>query len=163
MPGPAPFLPVTPLIATHVAAGIGAVVAGAVAMFATKGSTRHRRAGVCYLAALTVLAFTGGILALEAWAARAHLFVLGSLALILALVGYAAKRRRRVGWTARHLVAMGFSYVVMLTAFYVDNGPRLPLWWRLPEWGLWVLPSVVGAPLIGMALARRRRLETDPR
>jgi uncharacterized membrane protein len=163
MPGPAPFLPVTPLIATHVAAGIGAVVAGAVAIFATKGSTRHRRAGLCYLAALTVLASTGGMLALEAWAARAHLFVLGTLAFILALVGYAAKRRRRDGWMARHLVAMGTSYVVMLTAFYVDNGPRLPLWWRLPTWALWVLPSAIGAPLIGRALVRRRRLGMDAR
>jgi len=155
MAGPAPFLPVTPLIAAHVAAGIGAVVVGAVAIFATKGSMRHRRAGLSYLTALAILALTGGILALEAWAARAHLFVLGTLAFVLALTGYAAKRRRREGWMARHLVAMGASYVVMLTAFYVDNGPRLPLWWRLPTWALWVLPSAIGAPIIGRALVRR--------
>jgi hypothetical protein len=110
-----------------------------------------------------VLAFTGGILTFEAWAARAHLFVLGTLAFILALMGYAAKRRRRDGWMARHLVAMGSSYVVMLTAFYVDNGPRLPLWWRLPPWALWVLPSAIGAPIIGRALARRLRPGADAR
>jgi hypothetical protein len=28
--------------------------------------------------------------------------------------------------------AWGTAYVAMLTTFYVDNGPRLPLWDRLP-------------------------------
>ncbi|WP_112274001.1 hypothetical protein [Lentzea terrae] len=27
---------------------------------------------------------------------------------------------------------MGGSYIAMLTAFYVDDGPRLPLWQLLP-------------------------------
>ena len=157
MPGPAPFLPVTQLIATHVAAGVGAVVAGALAMFTTKGSVRHRRSGLCYVLALTTLALSGSMLAFEAWSSRAHLFILGAGALALAVTGYVAKWRHRVGWTSRHLVAMGTSYLTMLTAFYVDNGPRLPLWWRLPKWALWLIPSMLGAPLIWKAWMRRRR------
>jgi hypothetical protein len=43
---------------------------------------------------------------------------------------------------------MGTSYILMLTAFYVDNGPNLPLWRELPDLAFWVLPSAVGAPLI---------------
>jgi hypothetical protein len=31
-----------------------------------------------------------------------------------------------------HVTAMGVSYIVLLTAFYVDNGPHLPLWRSLP-------------------------------
>jgi hypothetical protein len=51
---------------------------------------------------------------------------------------------------------MGGSYIAMLTAFYVDNGPFLPLWNLLPAWTYWVIPSVVGAPLVARAIARRR-------
>ena len=158
MQGPAPFLPVTPLIAAHVAAGIGAVVAGALAMFARKGSARHRRSGLFYLLALTILVLSGSLLAFEAWSSRAHLFGLGAGSLVLAITGYVAKWRHRKGWMARHLVAMGASYAVMLTAFYVDNGPRLPLWWRLPPWALWLIPSLAGAPLIWRAWVRQRRV-----
>lgn len=54
-----------------------------------------------------------------------------------------------------HLVAMGCSYVALLTGFYVDNGPHLPLWQYLPDWSFWVLPSLVGLPIIWAAVRRR--------
>lgn len=149
MTGRAPFLPVTPLIAAHVAAGIGAVTAGALAMLAVKGSAGHRRAGLSYLAALTILAISGGVLAFEDAHGRSDLPGLAVLALLLGMTGYAIRLRQRPGWRAYHLLTMGLSYVAILTAFYVDNGPRLPLWWRLPAWALWLLPSSVGAlPLV---------------
>jgi hypothetical protein len=52
---------------------------------------------------------------------------------------------------------MGAAYVVMLTAFYVDNGPHLPLWDRLPTLTFWLLPSAIGAPIIARAIIRARR------
>jgi hypothetical protein len=45
----------------------------------------------------------------------------------------------------------------MLTAFYVDNGPHLPLWDRLPMLTFWLLPSAIGAPIIARAIIRARR------
>jgi hypothetical protein len=42
----------------------------------------------------------------------------------------------------------------MLTAFYVDNGKSLPLWKDLPAMAYWLLPAVVGIPLIVRALVR---------
>jgi len=51
---------------------------------------------------------------------------------------------------------MGGSYVLMLTAFYVDNGKSLPLWRDLPTLTYWLLPAAVGAPLIARAIARHR-------
>lgn len=53
---------------------------------------------------------------------------------------------------------MGASYVLMLTAFYVDNGPNLPLWRDLPPIANWTVPSLVGAPIILWALFRHRLL-----
>ena len=49
---------------------------------------------------------------------------------------------------------MGTSYIVLLTAFYVDNGPNLPLWRELPPLAFWILPSAVGIPIIIWALLR---------
>jgi hypothetical protein len=59
---------------------------------------------------------------------------------------------------------MGLSYVLMLTAFYVDNGKNLPVWRDLPYLAYWVLPGAVGIPLIVNALTRwhRRLGETSP-
>jgi hypothetical protein len=52
---------------------------------------------------------------------------------------------------------MGASYVAMLTAFYVDNGPRWPLLDHLPVLAFWLLPSAIGAPVIARAVIRARR------
>jgi len=41
-------------------------------------------------------------------------------------------------------------------AFYVDNGPHLPLWDRLPALAFWLLPSAVAIPLIARAIRRSR-------
>jgi hypothetical protein len=49
---------------------------------------------------------------------------------------------------------MGASCVLLLTAFYVDNGKHLPLWRELPQIAFWLLPGAVGLPLILRALQR---------
>jgi len=49
---------------------------------------------------------------------------------------------------------MGLSYVLLLTAFYVDNGKNLPLWNKLPQIAFWVLPAAAGIPFIIRALLR---------
>jgi hypothetical protein len=65
-----------------------------------------------------------------------------------------ARRRRWDGWVRLHIIGMGLSYTIMLTAFYVDNGKNLPLWKELPPIAYWILPSTVGLPLIVHALLR---------
>ena len=51
---------------------------------------------------------------------------------------------------------MGVSYILLLTAFYVDNGKSLPLWKELPSIAYWILPGAIGGPIIGRALLRPR-------
>jgi len=58
---------------------------------------------------------------------------------------------------------MSLSYVVLLTAFYVDNGPNLPLWNRLPVIAFWIGPSLIGMPLLLRALRRNTRPREDTR
>jgi len=143
-------------LAVHVIGGLTAVAAGAVAALARKGSPRHVRAGRWYYLAITVVFVTATILAVLRWRQDYYLFIIGAVAFIAATIGYLHRRRRRPGDTA-HIAGMGISYVAMLTAFYVDNGPHLPLWDRLPTLAFWLLPSAVGAPIIARAVRRTRR------
>ena len=141
----------------HIPAGVVAVAAGATAMLVSKGGRVHRRAGMTYLAALGVTCLAGIGLAITRWPHFPHLLVLGLLAALLASVGYAARRRAS---PVMHLLGMGTSYTVMLTAFYVDNGPKLPLWQLLPPAAFWILPSLVALPLMLRAV---RRYSNPPR
>jgi hypothetical protein len=58
---------------------------------------------------------------------------------------------------------MAGSYITLLTGFYVDNGPQLPLWDRLPHLTYWLLPTALGAPLTWRALARNHALLSNRR
>ena len=139
------------LVIVHVPVGLVAVIAGVIAMLARKGGRAHGRAGLIYLAALTLTALSGLGLAITRWPRFPHLIALGTIAGLLAGAGYAFRRRPS---PLLHLLGMGMSYTVMLTAFYVDNGPKLPVWRLLPPAAFWFLPSLVAAPLLIRAARR---------
>jgi hypothetical protein len=144
-----------PFLAVHVLAGLTAVVTGAVAALARKSSPRHIRAGRWYYRAITLLFATATVLAALRWRQDYYLFIIGAVAFTAATIGYQHRRRQRPGDTG-HIIGMGTAYLAMLTAFYVDNGPHLPLWDRLPTLTFWLLPSAIGAPIIARAVTRAR-------
>jgi hypothetical protein len=86
------------------------------------------------------------------WAENYHLFALGASSFASAWLGRSALRRRWPFWARLHIAGMGLSYVLMLVAFYVDNGKQLPLWKELPHFTYWLLPLLFGVPLIVRAL-----------
>jgi hypothetical protein len=143
------------VLAVHVIAGLAAVATGAAAALARKGSRRHIRAGRWYYRAITVVFATAAALAAMRWQQDYYLFIIGVIAFTAATTGYQHRRRHRPGDTG-HIAGMGTSYVAMLTAFYVDNGPHLPLWDRLPAFAFWLLPSAIGAPLVSRSILRAR-------
>ena len=97
---------------------------------------------------------TAAALSFMRWTQDYHLFVLGTLSFIAVLLGRTARRRRRPGWARWHVLGMGFSYVLLVTAFYVDNGKQLPLWRDLPVWTYWTLPAFVGMAVMLWVLLR---------
>ena len=149
-------------LAVHVIAGLTAVVTGAVAALTRKGSRRHIRAGRWYYRAVSVVFGTATILAAMRWRQDYYLFIIGAVAFTAATIGYQHRRRHRPGDTG-HIAGMGIAYVAMLTAFYVDNGPHLPLWDHLPSLSFWFLPAAIGAPLTARAVRRARRARTPER
>jgi hypothetical protein len=142
-------------LAIHVIAGLAAVISGALAALTRKGSPRHVRAGRWFYRAITVVFATAAILAAMRWRQDYYLLIIGTVAFTAATIGFLHRRRHRPGDTG-HIAGMGGGYVAMLTAFYVDNGPHLPLWDRLPALAFWLLPSVIGAPIIIRAILRAR-------
>jgi hypothetical protein len=57
---------------------------------------------------------------------------------------------------------MSASYILLLTAFYVDNGKHLPVWRSLPHLAYWLLPSAVGLPLVARWPATTAWHRIDP-
>jgi hypothetical protein len=142
------------IVGIHILFGLAAVIAGAMAMFSVKGRGRHSNFGIIYFWCLFGVFVTMSALSFMRWAENYHLFILGTLSFASACFGRTAARRRWRQWPRLHLTAMGASYIVMLTAFYVDNGKNLPLWKELPQIAFWLLPTAIGLPLILYALLR---------
>jgi hypothetical protein len=149
-------------LAVHVLAGLAAVATGAIAALVRKGSPRHIQAGRWFYRAITVVFATASALAAMRWRQDYYLFIIGAAAFTAATIGYQHRRRRRPGDTG-HIIGMGAAYVAMLTAFYVDNGPHLPLWDHLPALAFWLLPSAIGAPIIARAVMRARHATAGSR
>lgn len=144
----------TAALIVHIGSGMTAVVTGALAATARKRPGRHPRSGRVYLWAMGAVFATATIMAIIRWREDAHLFGIAVIAFGLAVYGYLARRRHRPGWPPHHAIAMGGSYIALLTGFYVDNGPFLPLWNQLPQLTYWLIPAAVGMPLIWLALRR---------
>lgn len=155
-------------LAVHVPAGLLAVVTGAVAMLSRKGRGNHTRAGVWYYRSLIVVFASMTALAVMRWADDYPLFVFGLLSLVAAVRGRRFLTRRGPWRVRAHIVAMGSSYVLLLVAFYVDNGRNLPLWRDLPPSTYWAAPIAIGSLLIvravmrhPLAVAERRRIHSE--
>ncbi len=136
------------VLTVHIPLGLACVIVGAAAMLSEKRRGRHSRFGSIYFWCLSGLFVSAAFLAIVRWAEDYHLLVLGTVAFASGLSGRVAVRQR---WRRRfelHVVGMGLSYLLMLVAFYVDNGKQLPLWRGLPTVLYWLLPLVVGVPII---------------
>lgn len=145
-------------LAVRVVAALVAIIAGATAMLVRKGAGPHPRAGRSYLVALVATFLSACIMASFRWPVDLPLVITGAVSVAAAIYGFAFRRLHRPGETP-HIVAMGLSYIALLTAFYVDNGPHLPVWNLLPTISFWILPAAVGVPLI----IRTIRMRTTPR
>ena len=144
-------------VSIHIVAGVTAVISGAMAALSRKQAGRHPHRGTIYYWALSVVFVTALILAVIRWPHDTLFAVLGTLAFSAATLGRTAHRHRWPKWWNIHAPSMGTSYILLLTTFYIDNGPHLPVWKDLPHWTYWMLPSLVGVPLILVALERFKK------
>jgi hypothetical protein len=140
------------VVGVHILLGLACTVTGAMAMLSRKRAGRHPRYGTIYFGCLAAVFLTATGLAAVRWAEDYHLFILGALSFAAAYLGREARRHRWRHWVRLHIGGMGSSYVLLLIAFYVDNGHSLPLWRDLPPIAYWLVPAAIGIPLIVRAL-----------
>jgi uncharacterized membrane protein len=139
------------VVGIHILVGIARVITGLIAMLSEKRPGRHPKFGTIYYWFLSAVFATAAFLSVLRWAEDYHLFILGALSFTAAFVW---RRARRQGSIRLHITAMGLSYILLLTAFYVDNGHSLPLWKELPPIAHWLLPGALGIPIIIRTLMR---------
>ena len=150
------------VVGLHLLAGLTAVTSGFVAMFSPKRRGRHSQSGNVYFWGIVGVFATATTLTLLRGPEDIPLVVLAVAALAFAWIGRDARRGRWRNSLRVHLTAMGLSYIVLLTAFYVETGDQLPIWKELPPFLFWILPAAIGVPLIVHALiwhpmARRKK------
>jgi hypothetical protein len=134
------------LLAIHVVSGSLALIAGPAAMLAPKQRGWHTRLGTSYVILVALLCGAAvGLAALHpaVW----WLGLIAGATLAAALVGRELRRRQPPGWLPWHISLMCGSYISLVTALLVVNlGFASPL--------AWILPSVIGSPLIARRAAR---------
>lgn len=142
------------MLGVHVLAGMVCVITGIGAMLSRKRRGQHPWFGTAYYWGLAIVFASATVMSVMRWAEDYHLFMLGLLSFVAASLGRTALRRHWYSWAKLHISGMGLSYILLLTAFYVDNGRFLPLWKELPPVAYWLLPSAIGIPLIIQTLLR---------
>ena len=147
------------VLVVHVPFGLACVLTGSAAALSPKRAGPHPRLGATYHWCLVVVCVTSVALAGMHWSRDRLLFLLAVVSLGAAGLGGRAARRARPGWVPVHILRMSDSYVVLLTAFSLDNAQNLPLWRELPTVVFWFLPTAVAAPLVVRALSRYRTPE----
>ena len=136
------------LIGIHVLVALICIVAALFAIFTTKTNKQHRKFGTIYFWNLLIVFITSIAVSIIRWPADNHLVLLGTLSFGFAFAGRMAQRNN---WKYRmrvHLISMTMSFIILLTAFYVDNGKNLPLWKLLPEIYYWIIPGIIGIPIM---------------
>lgn len=142
------------VVGVHVLVGLVCVVTGVAAMLSEKRRGRHSAFGTVYFWCLAVVFVSASGLSIVRWKEDYHLFLIGAVAVASALFGRMAMKRRWPGWVHLHIGGMGASYILLLMAFYVDNGRSLPGWRELPTVAYWIAPAIVGIPIVLWALLR---------
>lgn len=133
------------LLGVHVAVGVAALVLGPFALITARPLDRQTRVLLAYQASVLAVCASALILTGFDWSRLWWLtfFAVGTAA---AVVGgrWAASGRPR-GWAGWYVRFLCGSYVALVTALLVVSWPSVLAW---------VLPTLVGAPLIETAAFR---------
>jgi uncharacterized membrane protein len=138
------------LLYIHIAAGFIGLFIGPVAMFAKKRKGLHTNIGTTYHWLVFTVCLTGLPLSILHWERNWHLFFIAFFSYSFAYKGYRAAKKRYQGWLKSHITGMLASYIAMSTALLVVNASNIPLLNQAPRIVVWLLPTLIGSPLIAM-------------
>ncbi len=135
------------LLALHVTTGSLGLVLGPIAVWASRRGQLEGGAGSAYHWSVLAVCLTAcGLVALD-FRALWWLLLLAGLSYVLALLGFLAPRRRWRGWVRAYARGQGGSYIALVTALLVVSIEGTA------SVAAWVLPTLVGHPLIERRVA----------
>lgn len=141
----------------HIAVGTVGLALGPIAMTALKGSRLHAWAGELYHWVMLAVCVSAAGLAWLDWERNWWFLPIAVGSYAFAFVGYVAAKRRWRGWLTAHVSGQGGSYIAMLTAILVVNWQLLTgTRGRSSPWA-WILPTLVGSPIIAWVNVQVRR------
>ena len=136
------------ILVVHIALGATGLVLGAVALLARKHRGLHTRVGEAYHWIMLSVCVTATIIAVLDWQRLWWFVFIATGSYAFALLGYVAAKRRWPGWLRAHITGQGGSYIAMVTALLVVNWQRLTGEPGVNSPWAWMLPTVVGSPII---------------
>ena len=157
----------SPLLIVHVAAAVVAIVSGAIVFMLPKGTRRHRRIAVVYVAAMIVTTVVVAFVPAstlkfgDSGYGFFHLFiVVGLVSSAVGVLGlYKWRRTRERRWLRMHQMRFSFSYAGLLMAGLSQfaTNPRFGIVTELTPTTFWTLFSLSNALILAIAIAMVRR------
>jgi hypothetical protein len=144
-------------LSLHIIAGTIGLVIGPISGFAKKRKGLHTRVGFAYLIAMSILCLSACALAILNWKQSWWFLFVAAFSFSFALKGYLAAKRRGPSWMRSHISGMLGSYIAMTTALLVVNASKIPGYGTLPTVLWWILPTIIGTPLIVSVTKRYTR------
>lgn len=145
------------LLYVHIFAAASSFLTGTYAICAEKSRGGHTMVGTIYHWLMLLACLTAVPLALLHWEKSRYLIFVAIGSYSFAFRGYRAARMRQPGWLGRHISGMLGSYIAMTTALVVIGARSFPILTAVPSFVFWILPTLVGTPLI---ILSRRRFKT---
>lgn len=132
----------------HIISGIVCLASGLFAMLSKKKKGQHTLAGELYHGSFVIVFITVIVMSISHWEESGYLFYIGVFSYSLALLGYLAAKIRWKNWLALHISGMLGSYIGIATATITVNINKIPLLNELPVLLFWLLPTIIGTPII---------------
>lgn len=145
------------VLVIHIALGAAALITGPIAMVSGKRRGLHTRVGEAYHWLVLGTCVAAAALAVMNWSRIWWFLPVAAGSYTFALIGYVSGKRRWPGWLSIHIAGQGGSYIALVTAVLVVN-------WRIvfgapgiASPAAWILPTVIGSPIIGFVIAKRQQ------
>ncbi len=135
----------------HIISGFTAVLLGIASMLAPKKRGLHTTLGSTYHAFMIVICASAAALAVLNWRQSWYFLLISIFSYSYALMGIRAVRKRGPGWLKIHIKGMLGSFIAIMTAVMVTSAAKLPGLAALPRWMDWLLPTLIGIPVIRWA------------
>lgn len=146
----------------HALAGFFGLLLGPIAMYAKKTRGLHTKSGIVYFYFMTAVCISGVVLSALSWEKNWWLSIVALFSYSFCWRGFRAEKLRGQNWLKAHISGMLGSYIAMTTAFIVVNVGRIDSFQNMPIIVFWILPTLVGAPLIRMMTSKHASQAIDP-